>query len=81
MEVLINFGIIGSLFLFLYCYDKVKQCIQNCIRSNDKFSLALILAVVCGILIHGLADNTIFWPQTGFFAVLLLAKPEVYIND
>ncbi len=81
MEVLINFGIIGSVFLLLYCYDKVKQCIQNCIKARDKASLAFVLAIVCGILIHGLADNTIFWPQTGFFAVLLLAKPEVYVND
>ena len=81
IELLINFGIIGTLPLVGYCISKSVSCIKNSIQSKDRLYLALIISVICALLVHGLVDTTILWPQTGFFAVYVLASPKVFLKE
>jgi len=78
IELLMDFGMIGAAFLFTYCILSVKNCMKASIMSKDKTSLALIISTVLCILIHGMFDITIIFPQTGFFAVFLLAIPKMF---
>lgn len=81
LESLLNFGIIGSTFLGSYSFIKIFQCIKKC-RKNAlrlEFSLALCFAVT--VILHGLADTTVFWPQTGFFVVFLFIQPNIFNNE
>ena len=81
IEMLLNFGILGTASLGLYCAERVWKCVRNAARSRNSLDLALILSSLASILIHGIADLTIFWPQTGFFAVFLLTLPQAYLSD
>ena len=81
IEVLLNFGIVGTVFLSTYCAIQISRSLKNCKSSGNQTEATLIICMVCAILVHNLADTTVFWPQTGFFAVLLLASPSVYIQE
>ncbi len=81
IELLINFGLLGSIPLALFCISKCISCIKNCIKSNSRLNLSFVIAAICAVCIHGLADTTILWPQTGFFAVFVLSAPKVFEKE
>ena len=80
IELLINFGIIGFLLLSLFVLNKIFSCLKICYQQKDSLSIALIGSAALCIAVHGCADITIFWPQTGIFAALLFASPQVYVS-
>lgn len=81
IEILLNFGVIGAGFLASYVLILVFRCFRNCKQNLLKAEFTLVLTAFLSIAVHSLADTTIFWPQTGFFAVLLLAAPDLYNNQ
>jgi len=78
LECLLNFGILGTLMFAIFCVCTTCKCIANSFKHRNMLYLALIFSAVASIFVHGMADTTIFWPQTGIFAVLILACPGVY---
>jgi len=78
IEVLLNFGVIGTFFLAAFSIKKALSSIQNCIKSKDRLCLALVASAITAVVVHGLADTTLFWPQTGIFPVLLISIPHLY---
>ncbi len=81
IEVLLNFGIIGAFLLFGYSLIRIFSCFKTCKQEKSRNGVALIVTVCLAIFLHGLADTTIFWPQTGFFAIFLLISSDVYQHD
>jgi len=81
IEMLLNFGILGTLPLVAYVLRSCYLCMKRCIQSKDKLSLALVVSAICAVGLHGILDTTIFWPQTGIFAVLILSCPHVYAKE
>ncbi len=72
-EVILNFGIFGSLLLisFLWSYyEKVAEC-KSLLRKTKTANL--ILAISAQTVIHCTVDMTIQWIQTGLLFVLILA--------
>ena len=80
IEMLLNFGLIGTGFLTAFCAIQISRALKHCKEAGNRLEVSLIICMASAILIHSLADTTIFWPQTGFFAVLILASPSVYIQ-
>ncbi len=78
IEMVLNFGILGTAFLAIYVFHLIVQCVQNCRANLLRPELTMVMTAVLAVAVHGLADTTIFWPQTGFFAVFLLAAPHLY---
>ncbi len=78
IEILMDFGMIGAAFLLAFCTFSIISCIKSSIHSKNKTSLALIICTVLSIIIHGMFDITIIFPQTGFFAVFLLGIPQMF---
>ncbi len=78
IEILLNFGLIGAICLGSFVMICAGKCIKCCLHAKDKLSLALVFSTITAIFVHGLADTTIFWPQTGFFVVFLLSCPRIY---
>lgn len=74
IDMLLNFGIEGSLLLVYYFaryyYDLVKQWLCNK-KENENFSL--IFAVSVAVLIHGMTDMTLLWIQTLPLFLIILA--------
>lgn len=80
LETLLNFGVIGFLSLFGFMGWKSGKSLLILHRVGARREFALVLAVLCAVLIHGLTDITVFWPQTGLFAVILLAGMPAYFQ-
>jgi O-antigen ligase len=80
IEILLNFGLIGFFSLGGYSVFTTLESAKNCIRSKDRLSLALVISTACAVLIHGMADTTLFWPQTGIFVVYILSTPRLYLS-
>ena len=78
IEILMDFGIVGTALLLAYCIISVKKCLELSIASKEKTSLALIISTVLSIVVHGIFDITVIFPQTGFFVVFLLGIPQMF---
>lgn len=81
LEMLLNFGLLGTIPLVTYVLRSCYLCIKHCVQSRNKLSLALVVSAICAVGLHGMLDTTIFWPQTGIFAVLILSCPHVYSKE
>lgn len=78
LEILLNFGLVGGLSIGAYSVSNVFRSVKTSFGSKDLVSLSLIISLTAAILIRGMADTTLFWPQTGFLAVLVLCNPNVF---
>lgn len=76
LELLLNFGVIGTFIISLYSFFQCKASLSK--GKHNRYNTALIVGTVMAILVHSVMDTTLFWPQTGYFAVLLLVCPHVY---
>jgi len=81
IDLLINFGLVGSFFLAVFSFLKFKACLREGIQSGDSSNLAFVVSCAVAIFIHGLSDSTLFWPQTGFFLIFIFTCPRVYRNE
>ena len=77
IEILLDFGIIGAIFLLGFSTPLFYKGVKIAITTKNRAALALVLSTVANILIHGAFDLTLIFPQTGFFAVFLLVCPEM----
>ena len=80
-ELLTNFGIFGTVLFMLYALTKVSSVFKACIQSKARSELALTLSICVAVAIHGIADITMFWPQTGFIIAFVLVNPNIYRCD
>ncbi len=78
IELMMDFGLVGAIFLIVFCIGAVNACTKACKTAQDKTCGALILSAILSIVIHGMLDITVIFPQTGFFPVLLLTISQTY---
>lgn len=77
LDLLLNYGILGSLFLFFCALLQLRIIVQR-LKSNTCTSMNfLILAVLAAILVHGVTDVTIFGLQTGPLFLLIVTSMGV----
>lgn len=77
LDTLLNFGLFGSLFLFFCALAQLRVILhrlQNNVCTGMNF---LILAVVAGVLVHGVTDVTILGLQTGSLFLLICTSMGV----
>lgn len=77
LDILLNFGVIGSSLLILPLY-RLGQ-LMNRMRQYPqlRLKLALYCSLITCILVHGLTDVTILWVQTaGLFLFVILTAPN-----
>ncbi len=73
LDILLNFGLLGSVVLVGYFWRSYVLLYRFSPRSNHKGVYYLAGASLLAILIHGINDVTILWIQTGMFWLLLLS--------
>lgn len=81
LEILLNFGIIGGSPLVFFFVKKILATLRTVFREKQSLTIALVFSTIIALFLHGLADTTIFWPQTGIYVVLILAAPKIYQNE
>lgn len=77
LDFLLNYGMIGSLFLFFCALSQMRLIISR-LKSNTCTSMNfLILAVLAAVMVHGITDVTIFGIQTGSLFLLIVTSMGV----
>ncbi len=79
LEMLISFGVTGTLFMGAYFYLTLRDEWRQFLARRQNIT-PLLFAAVAVTAIHGLADVTILWPQTGILLVLILAAQGIQKN-
>jgi O-antigen ligase len=80
LELLMNFGIVGTGLFLWYFIEYVKGLYKVCIGQKKCMIYSLILAITAASMIHGLTDLTLMWIQTLPFYLLILAGLGAYEN-
>lgn len=72
LDMLLNFGVIGTGMFLVYITKYYKTVTNICFKKKDVRIAPLILAVTAAALIHGITDITLLWVQTLplFFIIL-----------
>lgn len=64
LDMLLNFGLIGSGLFLCYIGKFYKKVINICFKEKNAMITSLILAVTAAALVHGTTDITFLWVQT-----------------
>ncbi len=81
IDMLLNFGIIGSgLFLF-YIIKFFISVFKICFAQKNVMITSLILAVTASALVHGTTDITLLWFQTLPLFLFILSGLGAYEKD
>lgn len=72
LDLLINFGFIGTGFFAYYYFHFFKSVFVSCFQEKQTQINSVILAVAAAGFVHGLTDLTLLWIQTLplFFLIL-----------
>ena len=77
LDVLLNFGIVGTAFLVYFFLKWVKIFVINLFRRVSTREELLVLSMTVAVLIHGVTDVTIFWIQTAMLFLLVISSVKV----
>ncbi len=81
LEFLMSFGVIGTALLVIYFVGGMKDVIGDARRQKTGWAGAsIVIAVIAGVLIHGITDCTLIGPQTPLLFVLLMSYPSSRFN-
>ena len=78
LEMLLNFGIVGSLVLFTYFFINVNKIIHLHRQNKCHMRYALTISVIVSVILHGLLDITMLWPQTGLLVMYVVGFSTEY---
>ncbi len=78
LDILMNYGLIGTLLMVFYLIKYYVSIIKICFKEKKVMITSLILAVTAAALIHGTTDLTVFWIQTFPFYVFILTGIGAY---
>lgn len=75
IDILANYGLIGTAILLWAIYDSVKSYLPLLKDHALRLEVAHLITIVMIIAMHGVMDVAILWLQTGYLALMLLALP------
>lgn len=75
IDSLLNFGIVGTVLLFVLMYYIIRRIVAVYFAEKDNKICGVSIAFLAAIVAHAFTDITFFWLQTGLFYVMVLAAP------
>lgn len=80
LDPLLSYGIVGVGVMLSYVILLFRRIYLNIKQSFNREVMAVVLAVIFAVCVHGITDITILWVQTGMLLFLVLSgifiKPE-----
>lgn len=64
LEALLNYGILGTIFLCTVFGKFILDILKRCLYQKNPHITSLILGVIGAALVHGVTDVTLMWVQT-----------------
>lgn len=77
IDIVLNFGLAGLLVFGFYIWQQARLLRLRFCNRIGRPSNVLTVAVLSAVLVHGVTDVTVFWPQTGMLFLLLLSSLSV----
>lgn len=78
LDLLLNFGIIGTVLFLWYFIKYYISLLHICFKEKNTRITALIIAVTAAALVHGITDLTVLWIQTLPLYLFLLSGLGAY---
>lgn len=79
LDMLLNFGVIGTVMFVLYIVKFYGSIIRARFKENDIMITSLVLAVIVAALAHGFTDLTLLWIQT--FPLFLIVLSGLGVDE
>lgn len=73
IDALVNYGIIGVGISLVYYMQKLKEWFLLFKAGTDPAMVALMAGFLVSVLMHGIMDNTIIWPQCALLFFFVFA--------
>ena len=77
IDTVLNFGLAGLAVFGFYAWQQARLLRLRFCNRIGRASNVLMVSALCAVLVHGVTDVTVFWPQTGMFLLLLLSPLSV----
>ncbi|HIR46457.1 MAG TPA: O-antigen ligase family protein [Candidatus Caccousia avicola] len=77
IDLVLNFGLAGLLVIGYYAFQQGKLLLLRFRNRIGNASNVLMVAALSSMLVHGVTDVTIFWPQTGMLMFFILSSLSV----
>ncbi len=81
LDMLISFGIVGTLLIFIYIVQQIRQLFQMIKMKVDKEAIALLVAFLVIAVTSSIIDHVFFWVNTGMIFFLLLGSCDMFIRE
>ncbi|WP_027089227.1 O-antigen ligase family protein [Thomasclavelia saccharogumia] len=81
LDPVLSFGIIGITTLIPYVVDNCKRLFEVYKKRLNLRYVALVIACIVVILLHGLLDYTIFWVHTGLLFLMIASSFEMFNHN
>lgn len=81
LDPVLSFGIIGITILIPYVVDNCKRLFEVYKKRLNLRYVALVIACIVVILLHGLLDYTIFWVHTGLLFLMIASSFDMFNHN
>lgn len=81
LELLMDFGFVGTAVLLGYFAINVGKIIRLHKQNKCHQRYALTIAVIASVLLHGLLDITMLWPQTSLLLMYVVGFSTEYDKE
>ena len=81
LDPVLSFGIIGIATLVPYIVDNCKRLFEVYKKRLNLRYVALVIACIAVILLHGLLDYTIFWVHTGLLFLMIASSFDMFNHN
>lgn len=81
LDPVLSFGIIGITTLIPYVVDNCKRLFEVYKKRLNLRYVALVIACIVVILLHGLLDYTIFWVHTGLLFLMIASSFDMFNHN
>lgn len=81
LELIMNFGIVGTLVLLGYFGINVNKIIKLHRQNKCHYRYALTVTVIACVILHGILDITMLWPQTGMLVIYVVGFSTEYDKE
>lgn len=78
LDLLVNFGVVGAGLLLAYLAVNLAGIVRMYFSGAERSKSALALSVLATVLVHGLVDATVCWPQTAILVVAVISYSRAY---
>lgn len=78
LDPLLNFGLVGVALLIPFLLSYIRSVFHLYRTEQQSGLFMLCVGVTLAILLHGITDVTVFWPQTGLLIAFVYSATGIY---